>query len=149
MFTHGPDNPMIFVAETAQRRRLAFYAAAVPAGFPSPAGDYVEGKLDLNDHLIRHPAATFIIRVEGDSMTGAGIHPGDLLVVDRSIEPQSGHIVIAILGGDLTVKTLRRRNGGWFLEAAHSAYPATALEKETDCAIWGVVTAAIHRFVPR
>lgn len=149
MFTPGPDNPMIFVAETAQRRRLAFYAAAVPAGFPSPAGDYVEGKLDLNDHLIRHPAATFIIRVEGDSMTGAGIHPGDLLVVDRSIEPRSGHIVIAILGGDLTVKTLRRRKSGWFLEAANEAYPATALGKEIDCAIWGVVTAAIRRFVPR
>ena len=82
-------------------------------------------------------------------MTGAGIHPGDLLVVDRSIEPRSGHIVIAILGGDLTVKTLRRRNGGWVLEAANEAYPATALGKEIDCAIWGVVTAAIRRFVSR
>ena len=140
---------MIFVAETAQRCPLTFFAAKVPAGFPSPAADFVEGKLDLNEHLIRHPAATFIIRVEGDSMTGAGIRPGDLLVVDRSIEPQSGHIVIAAIAGELTVKTLRRRNKGWFLEAENPAYPATALGIESDCAIWGVVTATIHRFVPR
>lgn len=140
---------MIFTAATGHRCLLAFLAAKVPAGFPSPAADFVEGKLDLNEHLIHHPAATFIIRVEGDSMTGAGIRPGDLLVVDRSIEPLTGHIVIAAIAGELTVKTLRLRNKGWFLEAENSAYPAMALGQEADCAIWGVVTAAIHRFVPR
>lgn len=76
---------------------LTLYASRVAAGFPSPADDYVEGLLDLNSHLVKHPAATFFVRVAGDSMVGAGIHPGDILVVDRSLEPVDGKIVIAVL----------------------------------------------------
>lgn len=82
------------------------YGTKVSAGFPSPAGDFMEGKLDLNDYLIKNPPATFFVRVTGDSMIGAGIHPDDLLVVDRSIDPKSRKIVIAVVDGELTVKRL-------------------------------------------
>jgi len=134
-------------------RRLPLFACAVAAGFPSPAEDYVEGKLDLNEHLIRRPAATFIVRVEGESMTGAGILPGDLLVVDRSLKPKSGDIVIAAVGGELTVKRLARVRGGWVLRAENPDYPAISLNEDggggAENALWGVVTSAIHRFSRR
>ena len=129
---------------------LPLVAAAVPAGFPSPAEDFVEGTLDLNDHLIRRPAATFIVRVKGDSMTGAGIFPGDLLVVDRSLEAKSGSIVIAVIGGELTVKRLHKENPNqWTLVAENPHYPPIAFGPDRDCMIWGVVASAIHQFEKR
>ena len=131
------------------RRDLPVLASAVRAGFPSPAEDYIEGSLDLNRHLIRHPAATFIVRVEGESMRGAGIFPGDLLVVDRSVEPRDGHVVIAAVDGDLTVKRLKGRAGQWRLVAEHPDFPPIPLPSGTDedgesAAIWGVVTNAVR-----
>lgn len=130
---------------------LPVVAGAVRAGFPSPAEDYVEGSLDLNAHLIRHPAATFIVRVEGESMTGAGIYPGDLLVVDRSIEPADGHVVIAAISGELTVKWLKGRRGAWRLEAAHPDFPTIVLQDDEEggeaSAIWGVVTSSVRMLV--
>lgn len=120
----------------------------VRAGFPSPAEDYIEGSLDLNRHLIRHPAATFIVRVEGESMKGAGIFPGDLLVVDRSIEPHDGHVVIAVVEGELTVKRLKGRKGQWRLVAEHPDFPPIHMANDEDggetSAIWGVVTNAVR-----
>lgn len=127
---------------------LPVVLSAVQAGFPSPAEDYVEGRLDLNSHLIRHPAATFIVRVEGDSMTGAGIFPDDLLVVDRALQPRRGHVVIALVGGELTVKRLEGRPGRWRLEAAHPDYPAlelARLDEEEGGAVWGVVGSVIRK----
>lgn len=121
---------------------------AVRAGFPSPAEDYVEGALDLNAHLIRHPAATFIMRVEGESMTGAGIFPGDLLIVDRSIEARDGHVVIAAVAGELTVKRLKGRPGAWRLVAEHPDFPPIALsadDPDGSSAIWGVVSSSVRR----
>ena len=88
----------------------------IAAGFPSPADDYIDIGIDLNEQLIRHPASTFFLRVSGDSMTGAGIHDGDLLVVDRSLDAKPGRIVIAILDGAFTLKRLQRRNGLLVLE---------------------------------
>jgi len=121
-------------------------ASAVRAGFPSPAEDYVEGSLDLNEHLIRHPAATFIVRVEGDSMIGAGIFPGDLLVVDRSLVPQAGHVVIAAVAGELTVKRLKGGPQNWQLVAEHSDYPTIMLQDDGETSsIWGVVAHSIRR----
>ena len=129
---------------------LPLLAAAVPAGFPSPAEDFVEGTLDLNEHLIHRPAATFIVRVKGDSMTGVGIFPGDLLVVDRSLEAQSGSIVIAVIGGELTVKRLHRATEGhWVLVAESPHYPPIPLGPDRECMIWGVVASAIHQFEKR
>ncbi|MXY64100.1 MAG: translesion error-prone DNA polymerase V autoproteolytic subunit [Gammaproteobacteria bacterium] len=91
--------------------RIPYFPGAVPAGFPSPADDYMDGKLDLNEHLIRHPAATFYCRVSGSSMEGAGIFDGDLLVVDRAVEPEHGSIVVAVVDGEMTCKILDRVRG--------------------------------------
>ncbi len=136
----------MFRSLVSTRHSLVVFASPVAAGFPSPADDYVEGRLDLNDRLVRRPAATFIVRAEGESMTGAGILPGDLLIVDRSLDARSGSIVIAVLDVALTVKRLTGSRRGWRLEAAHPDYPATALEGDLECVIWGVVTAAVHEF---
>ncbi len=123
---------------------LLLYAARVPAGFPSPADDDVEGRLDLNQHLIRHPAATFFVRVSGESMLGAGIHPGDLLVVDRALEPAHGKVVIAVVNGELTVKRLCIREGQVRLLAENERYAPIVLSGDMDLQIWGVVTNVIH-----
>ena len=123
---------------------LLLYGARVPAGFPSPAEDHVEGRLDLNRHLIRHPAATFFVRASGDSMLGAGIHPGDLLVVDRSLEPAHGKVVIAVVDNELTVKRLEVRDGRVRLLAENDRYPPIACAEGADLQIWGVVTSVVH-----
>jgi DNA polymerase V len=126
------------------RRSLPIFTARISAGFPSPAADYEEGKLDLNKHLIKNPPATFIVRAAGDSMEGAGIHSGDLLIVDRSVEPKSGHVIIAVLDGQLTVKRLRIYRGKYSLEPENKNYPVQKITKEMDFAVWGVVTNVIH-----
>ena len=135
---------------TDQPTELAqpLYGSRVPAGFPSPADDHIEGKLDLNLHLIRRPAATFFIRAQGESMRDAGIFNGDLLVVDRGIAPQAGDIVIAVLHGELTVKRLRKSNGALILYAENPAFPDIALD-DTGCEAWGVVTHSIRRHCAR
>jgi DNA polymerase V len=126
------------------RRSLPIFTARISAGFPSPAADYEEGKLDLNKHLIKNPPATFIVRAAGDSMEGAGIHNGDLLIVDRSIEPKSGHVIIAVLDGQLTVKRLRIYRGKYSLEPENKLYPVQKITKEMEFEVWGVVTNVIH-----
>ncbi|MEG3640823.1 transcriptional repressor LexA [Magnetococcus sp. PR-3] len=118
----------------------------VAAGFPSPADDFVEAQLDLNQHLVKHPAATFFVRVSGDSMIDAGIHPGDILVVDRALEAESGQIVIAVLDGELTVKRLEKRSNKLFLMPENRAYPPIEVTEEADLVIWGVVTSTVHQF---
>ena len=117
----------------------------VEAGFPSPADDHVERTLDLNEELITHPAATFFLRASGRSMQGAGIHDGDLLVVDRSVPSDEGTVVVAVVDGDFTVKRLRRTHGGMILAAEHPEYPPIPIGAETDVRIWGVVTWVLHR----
>ena len=116
----------------------------VAAGFPSPAEDYIEGKLDLNRHLIKHPAATFFVRVSGDSMIDAGIHPGDILIVDRSLEPADKKVVIAVIDGELTVKRIRIKKGRIYLMPENEKYKPIEIEKEMNFDIWGVVTNVIH-----
>ena len=117
---------------------------SVSAGFPSPATDYMENKLDLNEYLIKHPASTFIVKAKGPSMTDAGILSGDLLIVDRSITPKSKGIVIASIFGDLTVKKLQKKENSLFLLSANSDYPSIQVKEEMECFIWGVVTYIIH-----
>ena len=120
------------------------FIVTVPAGFPSPAEDYVEGPLDLNRHLIPHPAATFFVRVSGDSMIGAGIHSGDLLIVDRAITATHNSVIIAVLNGDLTVKRLHQAGGTLRLMPENPAYPPIEIHPGTDFEVWGVVTKVIH-----
>ena len=117
---------------------------SVSAGFPSPATDYMENKLDLNEYLIKHPAATFIVKAKGSSMTDANIFSGDLLIVDRSISPKNNDIVIASIFGDLTVKKLKKKENSFFLLSANSDYPSIQVKEEMECLIWGVITYIIH-----
>ena len=116
----------------------------VSAGFPSPATDYMENKLDLNEYLITHPAATFIVKASGSSMVNADIYSGDLLIVDRSVTPKSNNIVIASIFGDLTVKKLKKKEKSLFLVPANNDYPSIEVKEEMECFIWGVVTYIIH-----
>ena len=120
------------------------FIVTAPAGFPSPAEDYAEGPLDLNQHLIHHPAATFFVRVKGNSMTGAGIFCGDLLIVDRALHPAPGNVVIAVVNGDLTVKRFHPEGGRILLLPDNPDYPPIEIDSDTDFAIWGVVINAIH-----
>jgi DNA polymerase V len=123
---------------------LPLFNGKVSAGFPSPADDFSEKSLDLNELLVQKPAATFFVRAQGESMLGAGIHPNDILVVDRSLEPVPGKIVICALNGELTVKRLERQNQHWVLKAENPAYDNIILHDELDMVIWGVVTNVIH-----
>ena len=132
-------------------------AGSVVAGFPSPAEQYLEPPLDLNELLVKRPAATFFVKVEGDSMINAGIHDKDLLVVDRSLTPANGDIIIAAVDGEFTVKTLRVLgnrergigNGGgvkYVLEPANPNYPSIEIKKGNQLDCFGVVTSVIHQF---
>jgi DNA polymerase V len=124
--------------------KLPLYASKVQAGFPSPADDFMEGKLDLNKHLVKHPTATFFVRVSGDSMIDAGIHPDDILVVDRSLEPKHGKIVIAALDGELTVKRLHKTSSKTYLMPENKRYSPIEVTEESEMSTWGVVTNVIH-----
>lgn len=125
--------------------RLPLYEHKVAAGFLSPAEDYLDMALDLNEHLIKNPATTFYVRVEGDSMLGAGIHPNDLLVVDKGLTPQDGNIVIAVINAELTVKRLKIGPQNQIsLVPENINYPVITLKEDMDFRVWGVVTNVIH-----
>ncbi len=134
---YAPDASMI-----AER---PVFLERVPGGFPSPADDYLEGKLDLNQYLVKHPAATIFVRVTGDSMIGAGIHSGDLLIVDRSLEPKDGNVVIAVLDGELTVKRLSMREGKPVLLPDNDQYQPVEVSEHATFEVWGVTTNVIHQ----
>lgn len=122
----------------------AYFEARVPAGFPSPAGDYQEQCLSIDDLVGLRAPHTYLVRVQGDSMIEAGIHDGDILVVDRSLEPRPGCIVIAHVHGELTVKTLRRDPAGTlWLQPANPKYAPIAVEPDS-LEVWGVVTCNLH-----
>ncbi|MFT6582024.1 MAG: DNA polymerase V [Alphaproteobacteria bacterium] len=139
---------MLSFTPNPSKLELVLYCSSVSAGFPSPADDHIEGKLDLNEHLIRHPASTFFAKATGESMKDAGIFDGDLLVVDRSLTAQGNDIVIAVLHGDLTVKRLKKANGAWVLTAANPLFPDLAIT-DAGCEVWGVVTHSIRRHCDR
>ncbi|MCI6584385.1 MAG: translesion error-prone DNA polymerase V autoproteolytic subunit [Mobiluncus sp.] len=130
------------IRETTAKFALPVAPDLVPAGWPSPAQDYFDGDIDLNEHLIRNKPATFVVRVAGDSMIGAGISDGDELIVDRSLEPGEGSVVIAVIDGELTVKRLRFGTRGPELHPENSAYPVLYPH---ELSIWGVVTRCLHR----
>lgn len=119
-------------------------ASTVSAGFTNVAEDFTETELDLNEYLIKNPAATFFVKVVGTSMIGAGIHPNDMLVVDRSLDPRDGAIVIALLNGEFTVKRLRKRGGKIKLLPENSKFRPVPVQPCDEFEIWGVVTTVIH-----
>jgi DNA polymerase V len=140
-----PIDAAMLLEDGSSREALPLYLSPVAAGFPSPAEDYLDRKLDLHDHLVRNHAATFFLRASGDSMIRAGILDGDLLVVDRSLAAGNGSVVIAAVEGELTVKYLANKNGRVLLVPANEEYPELDITDQEDAMIWGVVTYAIHK----
>ena len=139
----GYSEPVSF---TADALHLPLVGARVQAGFPSPAEDFNTKRIDLTEQLIRHPQATFLLRVRGDSMREAGIFDGDVLVVDKAIKERHGHIVVALVDGEFTVKTLQIRSGVVRLVAANPTYPDIVPREGQTVQVWGVVTFTIKQF---
>ncbi|MDD3815558.1 MAG: translesion error-prone DNA polymerase V autoproteolytic subunit [Desulfocapsaceae bacterium] len=142
------DSSINAIFEVEQKTKVVcpLFTCGVSAGFPSPAEDHIDRKLDLNELLIQHPVATYFVRVAGESMKDAGINHGDILVVDRSLEAVSGKIVIAIVNGELTVKRFIQDSASCQLVAANPDYPPVEITEDTDFNVWGVVTSVIHQF---
>jgi len=126
---------------------LPFDAVKISAGFPSPAADYEDKRLDINEYLIRNPVSTFFFPVQGESMQGAEIFDGDILVVDRSVRARHGHIVVAFVNGERLVKRLHRRAGRVALVAENPSYPALEIEEGMELEVWGVVVGKFKRLV--
>ncbi|MBU1118258.1 translesion error-prone DNA polymerase V autoproteolytic subunit [Patescibacteria group bacterium] len=135
----------IWALEGKNNTSLPLFAATVRAGFPSPADDFVEKKLDLTGYMIKNPAATFLVRVEGDSMTDANIASGDILVVDRSKEAVDDTIVVACIDGEFTVKRIKIKGEKVLLIPENSEYNPIEITEENDAEVWGVVTYIIHK----
>jgi DNA polymerase V len=134
----------IYSPQISAIQKLPLVGGVVSAGFPSPAEDFIDCRLDLNELLIRHPAATFFVRATGDSMIKAGIHPGDILIVDKALEVQTEQIVIAVIEGELTVKQFFKTRTEMTLVPANPNYPSIKLTKDSDYVIWGVVTGIVR-----
>lgn len=117
--------------------------SGIHAGFPSPATDYMTQAIDLNKELVRHPAATFYGRVVGDSMIDAGVDEGDILVIDKSLEPQDGDMAVCFVDGEFTLKYLRFHPDGLTLQPANDRYPSIEVGEDTDFKVWGIVTYVI------
>ena len=130
----------------ASNLNLPLFSSRVQAGFPSPADDHLEASLDLNQHLIKHPASTFFVTTSGNSMINAGINDNDTLIVDRSLEPKHGDIIIAVLNSELTVKRLYAKDNKVFLIPENQDYSIIEVNEEMDFLVWGVVTSVIHQF---
>jgi DNA polymerase V len=134
-----------YSADLSTELPLPFAETGVAAGFPSPADDFMELSLDLNRALVQHPAATFYARVKGTSMTDAGIEDGDILVIDKSLDPKDGDIAICFLDGEFTVKRIACRKNGLFLIPANDEFRPIRITEENDFLVWGVVTYIIHK----
>ncbi|NDV26389.1 LexA family transcriptional regulator [Desulfovibrio sp. JC010] len=139
--------PEILFPEAAGRTKLPLLLSEVAAGFPSPADDYIDKKMDLNEQLISNKAATFLMRAYGDSMHDANIREGDILVVDRSMDSRNNSIIIAVVNGELTVKRIRQQDGRLYLIPENPDYSPLEITAETSFEIWGVVTYIIHKAV--
>ncbi len=131
--------------EGRKKLKIPLFTARISAGFPSPADDFIDKTLDLNEFLITHPSATFFVRVEGTSMIDAHIHPGDILIVDRAIEPASGSVVIAIIDGEFTVKRFQRKGRKSYLLPENPEFAPIEIRENMTVEIWGVVTYVIHK----
>jgi DNA polymerase V len=126
--------------------KLPLYSSRPQAGFPSPGDDHIERILDINDLVVKNPASTFFVRVEGDSMIGIGIFSNDVLVVDRSITPKDGVIVVAAVYGEMVVKRLVERGSTHVLVSENENYKPIIVSENDDCFIWGVVVGSVRQF---
>ena len=132
---------------TTKRFRIPLLNDSVSAGFPSPADDYTEENIDLNEHLISNPFSTFFLRVKGESMINAGIKDKDLIIVDKSLIAKPGNIVIAMIDGEFTIKRLSIKNDELYLKAENHNYPDFSFKDHIDVQIWGVVIYSIHSYL--
>ena len=132
---------------TTKRFRIPLLNDSVSAGFPSPADDYTEENIDLNEHLISNPFSTFFLRVKGDSMINAGIKDKDLIIVDKSLIAKPGNIIIAMIDGEFTIKRLSIKNDELYLKAENHNYPDFSIKNHIDVQIWGVVIYSIHSYL--
>ena len=135
----------IYSPQHSKTEKLPYFTESVQAGFPSPAQDHFEKQLDLNELLVKHPAATFFVNVQGISMIDAGIHSGDILVVDRALEPVDGKIIIAVVNGEFTVKRLSKKDNQVWLVSENSEFSDIHINNDTDFEVWGVVTYVINK----
>ncbi len=126
---------------------IPLYENSVPAGFPSPAEDFMDLDLNLQEYLVQHPSATFCVRVTGDSMIKAGISSGDVMIVDRSLEVKDGNIVLAVLDGEFTVKRIKKIENELSLIPENNSFKPIVITQEMDFRVWGVVTHVIHQLV--
>lgn len=140
----GTTVQSIFKPEQKTKVKIPLYLNPVAAGFPAVTEDYIDENIDLNRHLVKHPETTFLVRVTGESMKDAGIHPNDMLIVDRSIEVNSGQVVIAVVNGELTVKRIRKNQDKLWLMPENKDFQPIEIDEHTDLHIWGVVTNVIH-----
>ena len=130
-----------------KRFRIPLLNDSVSAGFPSPADDYTEENIDLNEHLISNPFSTFFLRVKGESMINAGIKDKDLIIVDKSLIAKPGNIIIAMIDGEFTIKRLSIKNDKLYLKAENHNYPDFSFKNHIDVQIWGVVIYSIHSYL--
>lgn len=135
----------IYRFKSEKKVKVPLFTVGISAGFPSPADDFIEKKLDLNEHLIKHPAATFFVRVSGDSMKNAGINSGDILVVDRAEKPADNKVVVALLNGEFAVKRVKKNKNKLFLLPENNRYKPLEITKEMDFEVWGLVIYVIHQ----
>ncbi|UZJ38898.1 LexA family protein [Prosthecochloris sp.] len=142
---HDSRSIDFYSADVGLELELPFALSEISAGFPSPADDHLELKLDLNKALIRHPSATFYGRVKGDSMIEAGIGEGDILVIDKSLDPKEGDIAVCFLDGEFTVKRIGKQDGGLCLMPANEKFKPILVTGDSDFLVWGVVTYVIHK----
>jgi DNA polymerase V len=138
-------NLEFFSVDQSKKLALPLFGYRISAGFPSPADDFVEIQLDLNRHLVRNPSATFYAHVKGNSMTGARIYDGDILVIDRSLEPEHGKTAVCAVNGDFTAKLIEKKNDGLYLMPANHEYAPIKITEEINFEIWGIVTYVIHK----
>jgi DNA polymerase V len=139
------DRPDVMQLHDMTAHRLSLFSSAVRAGFPSPAADYDAEPIDLNAYITQNPTATFLARVEGDSMVGAHIEPGDLVVIDRSLKPTSGRIVLAFVAGEFTIKRLMLKPDGAYLEPENPRYESIKINHPDMGRIWGVVVGIVKK----
>lgn len=146
MSTHTAALLLARANEAPRSITTTLFASRPAAGFPAPADDLVEQVLDINDLVVENPASTFFVRVQGDSMEGAGIFSGDVLVIDRSVEVRDGRIVVAAIFGELVVKRLKKRGDQMTLHSENESYEPIVVSAEDECYVWGVVVGSVRQF---
>ncbi len=144
-FLNNNDNLSFYAMENSSLNKVPMYGDSVSAGFPSPAEDYLDLDLNLHDYLVQNPAATFCVRANGDSMIDANIKSGDVMVVDRALDPTNNSIVLAVLDGEFTVKRIKKSSDKLYLMPANENYQPIKVTSDIDFQIWGVITFIIHK----